>query len=278
MSLKRCFFMILLAVTVLGGCKTTDSGDNVPKVTGKMKVAVLKAGQADAIVITTQNHSVIIDCGEKDDGDKITEYLTENEISSVDYLFITHFDKDHVGGFPEVAENITAGVIAVADYEGSGSGYDKYLKSVDENNLNVTKLTSDIFFTLDDVLFNVSVPKKQSYNEGDNDYSLVITATHGENRFFFAGDAEEERLCEVLEEFNGEYDFLKVPHHGRYNKKTSEFINTLKPSYAVITDSEKNPAEEETSTALKNIGCEIYSTKDGNVFAYSDSKTLEIVQ
>ena len=46
--------------------------------------------------------------------------IDRKDISNVDYIFITHFDKDHVGGFPEVMDNVTASNIIVPNYEGKG--------------------------------------------------------------------------------------------------------------------------------------------------------------
>lgn len=276
---KRTPVAAMLAVILISGCGTSATHKRkAPEVTGEVELTVLRAGQADAMVLQTENHCVIIDCGEKDDGGKITEFLERNGISAVDYIFITHFDKDHIGGFPEVAESVAVGNIVVPNYEGSNSEYKKYLKSVNENDLTVTVLEEDTAFEVDDVLFEVSAPKKQDYAEGDNDFSIVISVTHGENSFLLAGDAEEERLSEVISEFTGEYDFLKVPHHGRYNRKTTAFINSVKPSYCVITDSEKNPAETETVTALEKVGCKIYSTKNGDVHITSNGENIKITQ
>lgn len=277
--MKRLRIFIAVSVLIsLCGCGAAENTAKAPEAVGEFKFNVMKVGQADAIVLQTENHSVIIDCGETDDGDDVAKYLADSGISNVDTMFITHFDKDHVGGFPKIAENISIGNIYVPNYEGSNGEYKKYLKTVEEKQLTVTTLTEDMSFVLDDVLFEVSVPKKNDYKESDNDFSLVISITHGENTFLFAGDAEEERLSEVLKEFGHKYDFLKVPHHGKYNKKTTQFIKTVRPSYSVITDSKKNPAEEKTTSALEKAGSEIYSTKDGNVYVTSDGKKISITQ
>ena len=280
MKLKNFIICIMFtAICLLCGCQNTNEETvKIPDVTGNFDFTVLKAGQADAIFMQTQNHSIILDCGEKDDGDELVELLQEKGVSNVDYIFITHFDKDHVGGFPEVMENVTASNIIVPDYVGNNDEYEKYMETVDSKNLTVTALTEDTIFTLDDVLFEISTPKKQSYAEGDNDFSLVISVTHGENTFLFAGDAEKDRLTEVLSEFGKQYDFLKVPHHGKYNKNTKRFITTVKPVYSVICDSEKNPAEDETISILEYVGSEIYSTKDGNINVLSDGTEIKIIQ
>lgn len=280
MNLKRAILSIcLLTVFLFSGCQNKkDITVEAPAVTGDFDFTVLKAGQADAIFMQTQNHNIILDCGEKDDGDELVELLQEKGISNIDYIFITHFDKDHVGGFPEVMDNVTASNIIVPNYEGNNDEYEEYLKTVRDKELQITSLTEDTSFTLDDVVFEVSVPKKQSYAEGDNDFSLVISVTHGENTFLFTGDAEADRLTEVIATFGRQYDFLKVPHHGKYNKNTKRFITTIKPTYSVICDSEKNSAEDETVSILEFVGSEIYSTRNGNISVLSDGKEIKILQ
>lgn len=269
----------VLVVTIFG-CRRTATDGNVsqPTAEDEFEVAVLNVGQADAILLHTKEHNVIIDCGEKDDGDELVQYLADRGIQKIDYIFITHFDKDHVGGFPELVGSIAAEEVIVPNYEGTNSEYKKYVASVEENNLSVTKLTEDMTLVLDDVLFEVSPPQKKSYAEGDNDFSLAVSVTHGDNSFLFTGDAEEERISEIVKKFGREYDFLKVPHHGRYNKNTGILIDTVKPKYAVICDSEKNPAEEKTVKLLAAAGSEVYCTKDGAVTVKSDGREIRVTQ
>ena len=272
-------FILIVSICILCGCQSQSNiATQVPAVSGTFDFTILKAGQADAILMQTENNSIILDCGEKDDGDELAELLREKGISNVDYIFITHFDKDHVGGFPEVMANVTAGNIVVPDYIGNNDEYEAYLKTVKNMNLEITTLTEDTSFILDDVLFEISVPKKKAYAEGDNDFSLVLSVTHGENTFLFAGDAETDRLPEILSEFGKKYDFLKTPHHGKHNKNTKRFINIVKPEYAVITDSEKNPASDKTVSLLQTAGAEIYSTKNGNIYVVSNGNEIKITQ
>lgn len=282
MILKRlCTVLLIMSFMTLCGCTdisfVKDDKAIVPA-KGEFSFTVLKIGKADSIILKTQNHGVMIDCGEKSDGKKIVQALLENNINNIDYLFVTHFDKDHMGGFSKITKSVSISNIITPDYEGTNDEYKSYLKTVEENNLQVTKLNEDISFSLDDVYFEVSAPKKQDYSEGDNDHSLIISVCHGENKFLFAGDAEEERLDEVMREIKTQYDFLKVPHHGRYNKNTSRFINLIKPKYAVITDSDKNKADEKTYAALNSAGCNVYTTRDGSVTVISDGEEIKIIQ
>ena len=272
---------MLLAVTAmvfLCSCQPEIDAPDVPEVIGKFEVSVLKVGQADAIILQTIQHCVVIDCGETDDGDEVSEYLAKNRISNVDYLFVTHFDKDHVGGVPEVLDNVTVGELVAPAYKGNVDEYDRYLEAIEKHNITPIELTENMTFTLDDVLFEVYPPMKTVYAEDDNNFSLVISATHGDNRFLFAGDAKKVRLAEVVNQINGTYNFLKVPHHGKYNSYSMSFFKTVKPEISVITCSDKNPEEEETIAALKSVGSSVYLTKDGNVYAVSDGKKITVEQ
>lgn len=278
MQIKRGF-VLLLAITamlILPGCQPKEK-PFVPDITGNFEIHFIKAGKADAMILSAANHNVIIDCGENDDGDKITEYLRKNNIGHIDYLFITHFDKDHIGGFAEVTQNISVDNIITPNYESRKKEYENYAKAVKENHLPVTVLKDNMSFSLDDCLFEIHPPQKSGYN-GENDFSLAISVTHGENKFLFTGDAEEARTEEILKAFKGEYDFLKIPHHGRYHLTTQTLLTSVKPRYAVITDSDKNPAEDSVLNILDEIGCAVYRTKDGDIHILSDGTNITVAQ
>lgn len=271
--------MSLTIVILFCSCVSSKKeGVAPPEVTGELEISVLKVGQADAIIINTKNNCFIIDCGEADDGDEVVKYLAEKNINYVDCLFITHFDKDHVGGVSEVLSNISIEKIITPDYVGNNDEYESFVRKTYELGIVPERITSEQSFIADDVLFEIYPPFKSSYTEGDNDFSLAIGVTHGENKFLFTGDAEAERISEIIQKCNGEYDFLKVPHHGKYNKNTKKLFEKVKPKYAVVTDSEKNPAEDKVVSALKAVGCDAYFTRYGDVYVISDGKNIEIKQ
>lgn len=277
MKIFRGLWLVAI-IAFLCSCQPKDNAPEAPPVTGNFEVAVLKVGQADAIILRTGQHCVVIDCGEKDDGDEVSEYLDAKGISKVDYLFITHFDKDHVGGAAEVLDNVAVGELITPAYEGSNNEYARYLGAVKKHGITPVGLTENMTFTLDDVLFEVYPPMKTAYAEDDNNFSLVISATHGENRFLFAGDAKKVRLAEVVKQINGAYDFLKVPHHGKFNSYSGSFFGYVKPEISVITCSDKNPEEEETVTALERVGSSVYLTREGDIYAVSDGKNITVDQ
>lgn len=273
----RKFQILLLMICLLTGCSSTMiiHPTKVP-VEGEFRITVLKAGQADAIVLHTLTHTVLIDCGEQDDGDDLVAYLQNQGVKHIDYLFITHFDKDHVGGVPEVLDNYSVDHIMVPDYIGTGSKYLKYQNYLFEHQLHDEVVGETMSLILDDVALCVYPPMESSYKAGDNDFSLVISVVHGENSFLFAGDAEKQRLMELEKQMDLQHTFLKIPHHGRCNSYTEEFLSLVKPKYAVVTCSEKNPAESQLFEFLSSIGCKSFTTAEADFMIHCDGKQIYI--
>ncbi len=272
------FLMLAVILLTFGACKANDDNpDKVPTAENDFEISVLKVGQADAIILKTANHLVVIDCGEKNDKKEVVEKIAEIG-DKIDYLIITHFDKDHVGGAPKVVEKYEIEHTVVPNYKGTVEEYTKFEDALKDKGITPVRLEDKMSFTLDDVLFEVYPPMKDYYSEGDNDYSLVVSITHGSNTFLFAGDAEEERLMELTEQLDLKHDFLKMPHHGKYCSGTLLFVDSVKPTYTVITDSEKNPAEDATIAALKAVDSKVYYTRKGDITVVSNGKTITITQ
>lgn len=272
--LTFAFFALLYSESA----KNSPISEKAPAVTGTFKIEVLKTGKSDAMILYTENHTVIIDCGETEDAQKVLDTLAAKNINDADYMFITHFDKDHVGGAPEVIDNIDIRSIVVPDYSGNSKEYERYIESCRKRNISPVRLKEKLSFVLDDVLFEVYPPMKSEYAEGDNDFSLAICVTHGENTFLFAGDAEAERIKEFEKQFKPEHIFLKVPHHGRYNDETEKFLKSVSPSYAVITCGRKTPPDDRVISILESLGCETFLTANGRILIESNGKKLNLQQ
>lgn len=105
------------------------------------------------------------------------------------------------------------------------------------------------------------------------------TVELGAKRLVFTEDAEKKRIREWLSSGTAQpCDFLKVPHHGVYNKALPELFETLHPAYAVICDSAKNPADDRTLELLKQCGASTYQTKDGDISIVCDGESIAVTQ
>ncbi len=267
----RAFFRFLLMAAALLGFALCARAD-------ELTVTFFNAGKADACLLQTANSTVLIDTGKNKFGKEIVARLRESGITEIDVLFITHFDKDHVGGADAVLEEMVVHQVYEPAYTSDSKQYTQYREALACAGLQAETLEQNISFELDGVTYVVDVANQSDYGEDEeNDFSLVIAAEYGERSFLFAGDAENPRLAELISEGVGEYDVLKVPHHGREEKLSASFFQKVRPQYAVITSDEDKLEEMNVVNALKRYG-QVYLTRLGNVICTTDGNTLSFVQ
>ena len=256
--MKRKFKLLLLItiIFITTACNketqvdTTDTNqeDIVNQKYETLNIDFLKVGKADAIIISQNSHAIIIDTGEDDDAKKVIEHLKQNNINEIDAMIITHFDKDHVGGADKILDNYHINNIFVPDYKGHHEEYLEFLETVIDKELKTTKITEDYDFSFGDATLTIEPTKlytnDSNVTENDNNHSLITTLRHGKNTFLFMGDAQKERLEEWVDKNEGiHYDLIKIPHHGVYDKALKDLFTSTTAQYAVLTDSNKNPAD-----------------------------------
>lgn len=241
-----------------------------------VRVTFFDVGKGDAILVETANRYMLIDTGYDDTAEIILNYLSGQAIDKLDYLILTHFDKDHVGGADRILEAVEVGEVLQPDYESDGGQYREYKEIMEKKGRQPVLVTETMQMSLDEAGFLIYPPQQQRYEEEDNDFSLVISMRYGEKSFFFAGDCERERLKELLNqnEFSLAHDVLKVSHHGRKEKNSEEFLEAVSPKIAVITCSEEKPADKDICQFLDRLGTEVYLTMDGTVICLCDGEEL----
>lgn len=282
---KKILAMLSSVVLLCTACSLNDPTDtnngSAPKVeytepeeTFNVTVDFLKVGKADACVIATENHVVVIDCGEEDDGGKVCSCIESLGRDTVDYLIITHYDKDHVGGAAEVFNSFEVSHVIGADYVEESAEYSKLDKAMKSKGVQWELLkSSETSFYVDDVYFEIYPCEKESYKDGnDNNHSLVIKAIHHDEVFIFAGDAMQERLEEIMD--IGDCDVLKEPYHGREIANLGEFLDKVTPEYAVVSTSDKY-YDDKTADELEKRNIQTFLTfDDGNIRCTSTGSSL----
>lgn len=264
---------LMLLLTACGAKKAPDAGGSAAELT----VQFFDAGKADAILLTTANSAVLIDAGEKGFGKTILAYLEDQGIEKLDYLIVTHFDQDHVGGAAKVINNIAVGAVLQSNRPKDSEEYEKYVKALDNAGIEPLTVRDAYAFTLDGVTYAVDPPRKNSYAEDEsNNSSLIVSVTNGENRFLFTGDAQTERLAEFLDANDTAYDVLKLPHHGKDEPLMSALLESTGPAYAVITSSDDEPESATVVGELERAGVTVLLTREGAVTLRSDGNRIEV--
>lgn len=276
-------FAALLLTALLAGCAPVaepapETGAPLPRVTGSLKVYCFQAGKADAFLFWGENWSLLLDTGESGFGKTILAKLQALGIEKLDYLILSHFDKDHVGGAKKLLSSIPVGAILQSNCPKEGAGaYENYLETLAACALEPVTVRETLVFTLGDVRFTVDPPLQERYDQDpSNNSSLILTAEHGSTRLLFAGDAEDARLGEYLAGEPGPFDFVKLPHHGRYQSTLAELLDKTRPAWALITSSEEEPEDAETLALLEQRGIRILLTRDAPVLITGDGAALSV--
>ena len=240
-------------------------------------IYAFKAGKADSFLVETDGGFVLIDAGEKEMGEEIVNKLAEDGIDYLDYVIVTHFDKDHVGGMSKVLKNIEVGTVLQSNYSKNSGEYAKYSAALAASGASAVTVTDDYSFELGGAHFVVNGPAQEEYADSpSNNSSLITEIEYGDLRFLFMGDAEEARVAEFIDNNNQKYDFVKMPYHGAHLANLDEFLDNVSPKYALITSSDEELESVETTSALRLRGVKYYLTRQQNWVFVSDGKKIKV--
>ena len=271
--------MILTFLLTTGSCKLyTPKQYAEGEANAKLIVHFIDVGQGDSILLESNDEFVLIDAGERDSGETVSDYITERGADELKYVIATHPHTDHAGGLRTVLNDIDAENFITTETDCATNTWTKLLTTVESKKINYIDAKVGDSYTFGNASFTILGPLSDSY-DGYNNYSVVTKVTCGDISFMMAGDAEKESEYEMVA--SGEdlsADVLKCGHHGSSTSTTAKFLKAVNPSYAVIScgkDNEYGHPHKETLQKLNTLGCQILRTDEmGTIIAYTDGTGL----
>lgn len=236
------------------------------------------AGKADAILIKNKDKYIMIDTAEESFSNNILKYFKDNNINELDYLIITHFDKDHVGSAASIIDNIKILNILQSNYPKDSEYYLKYKASLEKNSITPITVEGNMEFSLEEMKIIVDGPTKIYDKNESNNSSLIVKLNYKNTDYLFMGDAENARIKDFLSEESKTYDFIKIPYHGNELKRLPELLIQTNPTYAVITSSLEKKESTSTIKTLKELRIKYYLTRNGSIDLGSDGENIYIYQ
>jgi len=245
---------------------------------GQLKVSYIDVGQADSILIQQGGNNMLIDAGNNADANTVVNYIKQQGISKLDYVVGTHPHEDHIGGLDAVINKFNIGTIYMPKVTSNTATFKDVITSIKNKSLTITTPTPGATFKLGDVVCTILAPNSSSYNDL-NDYSIVIRLTYGNTSFLFSGDASAVSEMEMVKKgYNLKADVLKVGHHGSKTSSCANYLDAVKPKYAVISVGKGNDyghPEASTLSRLQSTGINIFRTDEaGTVICTSDGKNI----
>jgi competence protein ComEC len=230
--------------------------------------AMLDIGQGDALFIESPSGTqVMFDGGPARSVLGLLAKVMSPFDKSIDAIFITNPDADHIGGFADVLKNYKVGMVFEPGTLTDSKTYQNLKTEIKKQNIPDVLVKKGMRLDVGGGAFiDILFPDRDVSSWATNDGSLVARLSYGNNSIMLTGDAPIKTEQIVLKE-NKESDlkstFLKVGHHGSRTSTGESFVKAIAPTYALISDGKNNKyghPHKETLDILTNLGVKILRT------------------
>jgi competence protein ComEC len=274
---------------------------------GNLRVDFIDVGQGDSALLTLPDGTtLLIDGGGRPDidwdqtkeltgdepferdtrsvGEKVvSEFLWSRGLDRVDYIVPTHADADHIDGLNDVARNFSVRAAIVARTPARDPEYRRFVETMSSETVPVVQIGAGDSLRFGDVTADVLWPPPRADAEAPwrNNDGVVLRIRFGERVFLFAADIEKQAEAELLQQsLNLQSDIVKVAHHGSRTSSTDPFVNSTRPSRAIISVGRTSifgHPHPEVVTRWRTSGAEVMTTgENGTITAVTNGHDLKV--
>lgn len=285
----------------------------------KLAVTCLDVGQGDASLLRLPGGvSCLIDGGSTSESKvwryRIGQTVKYYGVRTLDYVFLSHADEDHISGIeeylqeyePGYAEENVHGVTLrnlVIPPAADPEDFQELCTLAREKGIQVLQMqaggviantagggkapgggSGEIRTAENTWRITCLAPASSGLTGDRNENSMVLLLQYGAFRMLFTGDleGEAERRLAAASGADLKADVLKAGHHGSKNASSDEFLAEVTPRTAVISCGKDNPyghPAPETLARLQKAGCRVFQTPEsGAVMIESDGQTYSVEQ
>lgn len=232
----------------------------------------VEGGQA-TLFVTPAKQSLLVDTGWADndgrDADRIVSAARKAGLSRIDYVLITHFHIDHVGGAPQLAARIPIGTfidhgenrestdgptveVWNAYQQLLATGKYKRITAKPGEVLPVRGMHGTVVSADGSLIDHPFAGAGQENNQcksaeefpadqTENARSAGILVTFGSLRILDLGDLTKDKERQLVCPQNkiGPIDIYVVSHHGWYQSNSAVFLDSIEPRVAIMDNGAK---------------------------------------
>ena len=260
----------------------------------KLNIHFVDVGQGDCtFIVTPRKQTILIDGGgstskEYDVGkNTLLPYVLDRGYTKLDYIFITHFDQDHVAGILTILEELKVETVIIPKQEENTENYQKFLELIKEKRIKVNIVKKGDKVNIEkNVYFDILWPEKEQIKENViNNNATVMKMYYGNFSILFTGDIEEKAEEKILKVYEGKErllnaNILKVAHHGSKTSTTEKFLKWVNPKAALIGVGKNNLFKHPSEKTIENLrkhNVTIYRTDENGEITITIDKNGEFL-
>lgn len=260
--------------------QSTQTGASAPTdLSGSMQVHFIDVGQADCILICTDEKTMLVDAGNNDDADTILSYLGEQGVTRLDYVIGTHPHEDHIGSLDKVIAALDIGEVFLPDKMATTKTFEDVLTAIDEKGLTFTVPKVGDTYSLGEGSFTILAPGERDYGDEMNNWSIGIKVEFGATSFVMCGDAELLAESDIVATgLDLKATVFKAGHHGSATSNSNAMLDAVQPEFMVIScgkDNKYGHPHQETMDKLKERNIAFFRTDEqGTVVAETNGRSI----
>ncbi len=240
-------------------------------------------GGQSTLIVSPSGQSLLIDTGwrgfEGRDADRIAAAAKAAKVKQIDYLLITHYHRDHVGGVPQLADRMK--IVNFLDHgpntedsKVTKEDYSDYVKAIQHGEHTVLKpgdivpikgLSVKVLTAAGDHIqtplegagqpnsYCATTPKRET-DPTENAQSTGVLVTFEKFRFLDLGDLTWNKELALMCPNNpiGSVDVLLVSHHGLNQSNSPALVDAVHPRVAIMNNGARKGASPDAWQIVKD--------------------------
>lgn len=253
--LPLCAPVLLLCAAIF----LTHAAHQKPSLT----VTALDVGQGAATAFYSKGRTALVDCGGDSltgAGDLAADHFQALGFSRLDLLVLTHLDDDHYNGVEQLFRRMDIKAVALPAFD-DGYGRREDVEALAKAEGAQLCYVEDVLeISLGETVFTLLPPLGKGTT---NEEGLFVLCSAGDFDTLITGDADSAVEAMLVKYHDlPDAELLLAGHHGSKNSTSSEFLDAVRPEYAVISAGRNSYGHPHSDTLarLDAAGAEVYRT------------------